>query len=378
MGVCGPLRELTELVEGIEESAGEVTSVDLPDRLTADAPFTAEVELRLPIESLASDDGATLRSSSVAADGSVTLSFETTPVVPSMGRPLESELLEATIDSDGKIRVLLVVSVPAEMAADADCSPASASLEVEASGNAGDVSYGGRAVSRDLAGGRRGEREQGVASTGETAREEREVDDDEVKRGSHEATTERSRDVPPFRDTALLTEIYESCDTFAEMADAIEMDVTPETVRRYMIDNGIHEPTPYNTDDSANTTDDADPSVSERDPSASDRVAATSDDEPTASDDSLAPDGEQTPVVLADGIGLTDEIDVDTLVEAVRNSRTIYEVKQEIGLDREDAVETLREYDLLDLVVTRLSDDGRNEVTREEVVERLRGVSATR
>ncbi|NHN58566.1 MULTISPECIES: hypothetical protein [Halorussus] len=47
---------------------------------------------------------------------------------------------------------------------------------------------------------------------------------------------------PPYRDPDQLEAVYEKYDTFAEMTDALEVDVTSQTVRRYMIQHGIHEP----------------------------------------------------------------------------------------------------------------------------------------
>ncbi|MFD1600426.1 hypothetical protein [Halobellus rarus] len=52
----------------------------------------------------------------------------------------------------------------------------------------------------------------------------------------------RDESVPPFEDTEYLQCLYDSCETFAEMSEKINMAVSDETVRRYMIDADIHSP----------------------------------------------------------------------------------------------------------------------------------------
>jgi hypothetical protein len=52
----------------------------------------------------------------------------------------------------------------------------------------------------------------------------------------------RDESVPPFEDSGYLRCLYNSCETFAEMSEKIDMEVSSETVRRYMIDANIHSP----------------------------------------------------------------------------------------------------------------------------------------
>lgn len=163
-------------------------------------------------------------------------------------------------------------------------------------------------------------------------------------KSDNSVTTQHDR-VPPFRDPERLTEVYESCDTFEEMTEMLGMDVTSETVRRYMIDYGIHEPNSYNTADDVASVD---------------------------SEEDL-----QSPVVLADGIGLPEDVTVDTIIETVRQSNTIYEVKRDIGIERENTLEILQELNLLDLVVGRLATEDEREISREDVIERLRDRAET-
>ncbi|MFC7046120.1 hypothetical protein ACFQH6_12480 [Halobacteriaceae archaeon GCM10025711] len=166
--------------------------------------------------------------------------------------------------------------------------------------------------------------------------------------------------------------MYDACDTFAEMAAEIDMDVTAETVRRYMTDAGVHEPTSYNTGDASGQSEDRDD-----DPVGGDEPAVSEDadaiDE-TAEEDQVSPEsgtgGE--PVVVADGVGLPDGLSVDEFIEVIRRSRTLYEVQQRMDVERETAQDLLREHNLLDLVVGQLAMESHRNVTRDQVVERLR------
>jgi len=152
------------------------------------------------------------------------------------------------------------------------------------------------------------------------------------------------RDVPPFEDRELLERIYESCETFAEMAEVIDMDVTAETVRRYMIQNGVHEPRTYDT---ASETADASPHSADAD----------------------SPPG--SPEVVTDGMGLPESVTVDDIVDAVDVSQTIYEVGRNLGVDRMDALEMLQKLDLLEFVMGRLTAETEREVSRDQILERI-------
>ena len=179
----------------------------------------------------------------------------------------------------------------------------------------------------------------------------RDGESESLRRGAVEPSREReedstsSQDVPPFRNPELLREVYESHDTFAEMADALEMDVTGETVRRYMIDHDIHQTNSYRSDAQSTT------------PAGTD------------SDDS------QEVAIPSDGLGLPEGVTVEELIETVTRSNTIYEVKMDLDLEHMEAHTMLEELQMVDLVLGRLSGGTSNDTTREDVVERLRMVS---
>jgi len=308
MGVGGALRQVAAFLEECEQAAA-VADVDLVECNERAEGLAADVELSLGRPS-ADGDAMELCATTLNADGTLRLGFETAEaVLPVTDHDIEIEPRDATLTTDGTVRVELSGFVPAE-----DASP-------------GEESATPAPVSRD------------------------EGDADPA------AETERDREVPPFKDPDLLASVYGSCDTFAEMAETLEMDVTAETVRRYMIDYDIHEPNSYNTADDADET-----------------SGATAGGDATEATDPV----EEDPVVLSDGIGLPEDITVEELIETVKGSNTIYEVKRDMGVGRQDALEMLRELNLLDLVVGRLATEAERDISRDDIVDRLREASATR
>jgi len=159
------------------------------------------------------------------------------------------------------------------------------------------------------------------------------------------ASAVRDEDVPPYEDTAYLERLYEACDTFAEMSRSIEMDVAAETVRRYMIEAGIHDPDSYDT------------AVSERRDT---RVAHESSE--NGHEDQL----------VTDGLGLPHDVEATTLVDAVTDARTVYEVQRRLDLDRRRTRELLADFDLLDLVRRRVGEDPDRTVSAATVADRIR------
>ncbi|WP_076610208.1 hypothetical protein [Natronorubrum thiooxidans] len=151
----------------------------------------------------------------------------------------------------------------------------------------------------------------------------------------------RNDDLPPYDDVEYLQCLYDTFDTFTAMADILEMDVASETVRRYMIDAGVHEPASYDT----NTVveDGADESAVENQ-------------------------------LVADGIGLPEDIAIDELIDAIESSMTLYDVHRELDLERKQARELLEQLNLIDLVTKRLydTDEPERRPSRNEIAERIR------
>ncbi|SDX80821.1 hypothetical protein SAMN05216564_101545 [Halopenitus persicus] len=403
MGIGNRLQELGRFLDECERRGEAVDDVDVAAITGVEADrLTANLEVTLSIDPTA--DRTALRDPRVGPDGTVRFALaSTTELTPATDHDVAARPTGADLGADGTVTVTLAATVPADgpradgfdPAVEADGDAETGNAEVAA-----DVADVDAAVSEDDADA--GAAEDDATETAlptvagsETAEPGEPADADTSATASsvdgqaasvdartdpddrETATTFTSdRDVPPFKDPDLLAEVYEACGTFAEMADALEMDVTGETVRRYMIDYDIHEPNTYRTGDAADDADDRrDDATSATGPSTeTDRPASDSDsrdvDHPTPSADA------DQPVVLSDGIGLPEDVTVDALIETVMRSNTIYEVKRDVDVDREDALELLRELNLLEFVVGQLATEGERETTREDIIECLRESSA--
>jgi hypothetical protein len=386
MTVGSALQELGRVLD--EFDRGAVQNVGVVELGDADGARGVTADVELTVSTRPDAEGGTepvsLATATVEADGGLRLAFESADaLVPATNGDVTIEPTAVDVD-DGTITVSLAVSVPVR----SDAGPTDDERSIPAGG----------ADDRDGTGGGTNDRN---GRRGDDGSEERDGDADTDTHGSG---VERDRSVPPFRDTELLAEVYDSCGTFAEMADTLGMDVTAETVRRYMIDAGVHQPNSYDTTGNAGGPaagdEDGETEGQEHakrdggaDPDAKTGTGAGAKTEaeperkpksgPTTADggepeEGSGPDaGVSDPVVLADGIGLPNDVTVETLVETVKRSNTVYEIKRDIGVDREDAVEMLRELNLLDLVVGRLATEAERDISRAEVVERLREASAT-
>lgn len=248
-----------------------------------------------------------------------------------------------------------------------------------------------------------------------------------------ERTVPSSGDGPAYKDPDALETVYDEFDTFPEMTRALGVDVTSETVRRYMVKHGIHAP-----DDSGDATDsiaaDADARNGDAE-AASDPTAPTDDatwggetDAATAS----ATDGVSTPsdgtgtdpesdedataavdleagppsergssaggepeselesrsvaellqntdpddgeIILTDGGAIPQSLTVGELAKILEQSRTVREATQELGLGYELTRRILHELGLIELVTGRLASSY-TEVPPKLVAQRLTGVA---
>jgi len=354
MAIGGAFQELGQFLDECEQVADAVEDVALTDR----GSLTADVELTLPVGE------ATLSTPSVGSDGTLRVGLESAgSLVPTADYDVDVEPTDASVTDDGAVRVVLSATVSGTNGSPVDeptDAPSSAHGAEEADPDHPETDQSETDDERTEDG-----------TTGRSAYEAARAADP-----SESTTPDSGNDLPPFRDPELLSSVYESCDTFAEMADELDMDVTAETVRRYMIDFDIHQPNSYATGA------DADDAVGES-------GAGCQDDEnrndgepgPTARAESGPPDaagGTQQQVVLSDGVGLPDDVTVETLIETVKQSNTICEVRREIDVDHQDALDMLQDLNLLDLVVGRLATEAERDITRGEVVDRLREASATK
>lgn len=294
MGLDNTLCQLGRFLDGWGRGEATVETVTVSDCDRSQGDLTAEVEASFPVGTAGEDTTVTTCSADVGSNGTLELRLETDLETPSTAdSEIEIEPVDAAFDSDGTVLVTF-------------------SGTVAASGD----------DTRSTAGAHSGDKEEHTASG--------------------------NRVKPPFRNPELLQEIYDSHDTFGEMAEALEMDVTGETVRRYMIDYDIHQPESYANNGQSEET--------------------------TAANGPLEGDIGET-IVLPDGIGLPEDITVEELTETVNNSNTLHEVKQELDMERTEAHEMLKELDLVSAVMGRLSNGGGHEMRREEISERLRDIS---
>jgi hypothetical protein len=354
MGLHTAFGLLSEIIERYERRGHTVQHVDA----AGDERGGLRATLELPI-SLDEDDESPVLSPETATmtdDGGFTVELSTA------APPLPADVVSAVSVDDLTVRVegsevLLVVALLVD--------PTSADSPSSAAGSESPV----------------GAREQTADGPTDETREP--VADGETKNAGTPAETTtalaavRDDSLPPYEDTAYLERLYDSCETFAEMSRLIEMDVAGETVRRYMIDAGIHTPTTYRTtrgeDDQSEATADtgeAEAEVEGDDAATDDGVesastgTATDEIEPIGS----APDEE----LVADGIGLPDGLHIEDVVDAVAESSTVYEVQRALDLEQQRTWDLLRQLGLLELLLGRLSDGPRRAVSHEAVTGRIR------
>jgi hypothetical protein len=160
----------------------------------------------------------------------------------------------------------------------------------------------------------------------------------------------------PHRDPDRLRDVYDEYETFAEMTDALDADVTPETVRMNMIKQEIHEPASQSSDTNEN------PADGDRDESSPGESEPTEDSGADTATDEMA---------LPDGIDLPEGITLDQLKTAVQSSRSFLDVQRELGGDRDLTYQLLKDLNLLDLVHGRLSKQAERTISAEQIDERI-------
>lgn len=211
--------------------------------------------------------------------------------------------------------------------------------------------------------------------------------DAEIKRALELA---RNDDLPPYEDIEYLQCLYDSFNTFEPMADALEMDVASETVRRYMIDAEIHEPAAYDTSAEGGEDEqvtDADPVVTNGDTDDGEMVEQEHSEHPSKGtitesepgpdrsaemDDSVESSSDKQ--LVTDGVGLPDDVAGPELIDAVQSSMTLYDVDRQLNLGRNRTRELLAKLNLLDFVVKRVydSDDLERRPSQDEIADRIR------
>ncbi|MBC9988237.1 hypothetical protein E4P24_18010 [Haloferax sp. AS1] len=286
MSVGTSLRRLGEFLEECERT--DAASVRESSVTVTDSGASADVEFALSSDA-DGDIPVRIRGASLDSDGSIGLTLGVDDVLPSDREHVAVDAADVSLDGDPAVVVTVATDAP-------------------------------------------------TTSSTETA-------DDDADSEPPEAV--RNPNVPAFEDTTYLEAVYARYETFERMADAFEMDVTDETVRRYMIDQGVHEPSSYETSLAG------DPTGVERPPAP-------------------AADGDGSPEALADGIGLPESVTIDQLADAANDAKTVYEFGKALDLERMDALDLLQDLDLLEFVMGRLTTDDDPDVSRADVVARIR------
>jgi hypothetical protein len=205
---------------------------------------------------------------------------------------------------------------------------------------------------------------------------------------------EDESDRPAYADPAKLRRVYERYDTFEEMTDALEVDVTPATVRRHMIKYGIYDPA---ANDAERSTTDRGPSdhgsasdgesVPDR-PRAEDAAAegqkdgghedGDDSDDVASIEELVGPitDGDVSPSGLPEDDQLPEGVTVWTTVEAVLSARTLYEVANYLEVDRNTARDALERLNLLNLVGGRLANQPDRDERERQVAAKLEEMAA--
>lgn len=184
--------------------------------------------------------------------------------------------------------------------------------------------------------------------------------------------SEPEQSVPPHRDPEALQQVYETYDTFEAMREALDTDVTANTVRRNMVKHGIHDPD-TRSNQASSTPSPTEQHSSEQDQEPRPEEARDSQASEGTAEADPASDDQESDIPLADGIDLPQGTTLEELKTTVAQSRTLLEVQRDLGIDRSHARRLLSELDLLDLVSGRLVRD--TDVSQEEIEKRIEGAA---
>ena len=339
MGLQTAFDVLSRIIEQHEASGESVSDVEVTTSDKRGDVLHATLDIPLSLCETSSGErnsGLSTEAATLTDDGELRVDFSTSALapLPSTASATVSAERDVCVTDDGGLLVTLeVVIEPTE----GETRPA----EAEDGQTAGDATESRESI--------------GYSSSPEVETSSgADPCDDETGTLEKRLAAVRNEEIPPYEDTEYLQELYESCDTFTQMSEVIEMDVTSETVRRYMIDVGIHDPTTYDTATEEGPETDASP-VEEGDPETtvltSDRSAGGADDRREAIPDEK---------LIADGIGLPEGVQIEDIADAVVESVTVFEVQRRLGLERQPTQDLLEQLNLLDLVFGRIDDGGRH------------------
>lgn len=373
---------LSQIVDRYESDGGVIRQVDATISGRADsAGPSVSVDVVVPLcEATASESGTDTTPETALLDDDGGLHLEFAPsALPAIAEYAPDGVAvtgdQARVTADGDVVVTFAIGFEEESETARDETPANSAVGADAGTESGEID-------RPLAASEAPE-ENEVDPAPADSRPGAELGtesaiDPEIARALEDA---RNEERPPYDDAEYLRCLYESFETFAAMADVLEMDVAAETVRRYMIDAGVHDPVSYDVADAEKTAERAESVVdSSGQPSANGSESpaddADADSEPARTDGTADPvDAIPEKRLVADGIGLPDGIEVEGLIDAIESSMTLYDVSRALELERDRTRDLLERLDLIDLVVRRVyaSRTPEQGPSRAEIAERIRG-----
>jgi hypothetical protein len=194
-----------------------------------------------------------------------------------------------------------------------------------------------------------------------------------------EAGKSGGEELPPYKDPNELRVVYETHDTFAEMTDALGVDVTPQTVRNHMIEHGIHEPSEHSGPNAHTlSSQDIDHDIGGK------ATETPAGDEPDG--DALPADGNpdapggdgatgsptEEALSVRDSVRMPDGVTVEDVRKAVRTGDTLYEISNVLDMDQGEAKNLLDRLNFLTLLYTQNSTDPQSDVADERITSRIR------
>ncbi|AEM59332.1 hypothetical protein HISP_19170 (plasmid) [Haloarcula hispanica N601] len=389
MGLHTTFTALAEVIDAYESRGRSIKTVEASPADTGDAVLDVTVAMPVSLRSGGgADEGLTPETASLTDSGDLEVTFSpaATELPSTAGASLSTGDASATVTDDG---LLLTVDLTIDAtgapdeAASVDCGPDQASpadattvRAVNSSGTDGGTSLADSAISdaESVSEGGDGTRESPQSDGAATAAPQSGGENDSES-GPFAAVRDDS--VPPYEDTDYLQALYDECDNFREIAEQIQMDVSSETVRRYMIEADIHVPNTYNTssdeEEEAAESGQSDNGASQGEVDAGGgqvSVAEPVSAESVGSESSVGelPDEQ----LVTDGIGLPADVQLRDVADAVVDSDTVYEVQRCLSLDRGQTRDLLAELNLLDLVLCRLADEPDHAVSYGTVASRIR------
>ncbi|WP_336338592.1 hypothetical protein [Haloarcula brevis] len=386
MGLHDAFTALAEVIDAYESRGRSIKTVEASPADTGAAVLDVTVAMPVSLRSGGGADGnLTPETARLTESGDleVTFSPSATTLPSTTGASLSVGDASVTVADDGlllTVDLTIDATVASDETASADCEPERAGSSDTATVSAvspadtdGGASLDGSAVpdservGDEDDGAQKTPQSDGAASTEIQSGRETDFESDPF-------AAVRDDSVPPYEDTDYLQALYDECDNFREIAEQIQMDVSSETVRRYMIEADIHTPNRYNTssdnsearecDDDANQTEagDEDSQASAAEPTAPDSAGPTSESVGELPDEQL----------VTDGLGLPADVHLRDVADAVADADTVYEVQRCLNLERGQTRNLLEELNLLDLVLCRLTDEPNHTVTFERVASRIR------